>query len=288
MISGCTAAVREDAPGSARSAGLMWQQADITRATADLGWQPRGRPGDLAERLVGGNSVTAPVTGGTRLATPRLLVPAYFHPAVRPDDWAVLAARAAQVRLVILNLANGPGTRPDEACLPALDRLRAAGVGVIGYVDTDYGRRPPRRDGRVRLATWTGTGWPAFSSIGWPPPPSTSAISPRWRVASAPWARGWWCSTTARTRLRRTPSTPTCSARSRAPGVPTVTLPCQAGHARGRRTTSTTSCTRYHASTLGTPTSSPHGAGQAARTSRTAAGVIRMISCRLTGLTQVG
>jgi NDP-hexose 4-ketoreductase len=40
-ISGCTAAVHEDAPGSARSAGLLWQQADITRALADLGWQPR-------------------------------------------------------------------------------------------------------------------------------------------------------------------------------------------------------------------------------------------------------
>ena len=40
-ISGCTAAIHEDAPGSARSAGLMWQQADITRATAELGWQPR-------------------------------------------------------------------------------------------------------------------------------------------------------------------------------------------------------------------------------------------------------
>jgi nucleoside-diphosphate-sugar epimerase len=33
--------VREDAPGSARSAGLDWQQADISRAAADLGWRPR-------------------------------------------------------------------------------------------------------------------------------------------------------------------------------------------------------------------------------------------------------
>lgn len=48
MISGCTAAIREDAPGSSRSAGLMWQQADITRATADLGWQPEV---DLATSL---------------------------------------------------------------------------------------------------------------------------------------------------------------------------------------------------------------------------------------------
>jgi nucleoside-diphosphate-sugar epimerase len=39
-ISGCTVAVREDAPGSARSAGLPWQQARITRALADLDWRP--------------------------------------------------------------------------------------------------------------------------------------------------------------------------------------------------------------------------------------------------------
>jgi NDP-hexose 4-ketoreductase len=47
-ISGCTVAIREDAPGSARSAGLMWQQADIARATAGLGWQPQR---DLATSL---------------------------------------------------------------------------------------------------------------------------------------------------------------------------------------------------------------------------------------------
>jgi nucleoside-diphosphate-sugar epimerase len=48
-ISGYAGAVHEDASGSARSAGLMWQQADITRATADLGWQPRY---DLAASLI--------------------------------------------------------------------------------------------------------------------------------------------------------------------------------------------------------------------------------------------
>ncbi|WP_300612511.1 NAD(P)-dependent oxidoreductase [Trebonia sp.] len=39
--SGCDVQVREDAPGSARTAGLDWQQADITRAAEDLGWRPR-------------------------------------------------------------------------------------------------------------------------------------------------------------------------------------------------------------------------------------------------------
>jgi Spherulation-specific family 4 len=80
---------------------------------------------------------------GTRSLVPqRLVVPAYFHPALHPDHWESLAEHAARVKLVILNLADGPGSRPDTAFGPALDRLRGAGVTVAGYVDTNYGRRP--------------------------------------------------------------------------------------------------------------------------------------------------
>jgi Spherulation-specific family 4 len=76
------------------------------------------------------------------LTAPRLVVPAYFRPDTRPDDWQLLAKHAQQVRLVILNLANGPGTRPDPAYHFALSRLREVGVAIAGYVDTNYGRRP--------------------------------------------------------------------------------------------------------------------------------------------------
>jgi hypothetical protein len=79
---------------------------------------------------------------GSELIMPRLIVPAYFHPASRPAEWDWLAGQAEQVRLVVLNLADGPGTCPDAAVCPAVDRLRAAGVPVAGYVDTDYGQRP--------------------------------------------------------------------------------------------------------------------------------------------------
>ena len=47
-ISGCAATVHEDAAGPARSAEVPWQQADISRAAEDLGWQPRR---DLATSL---------------------------------------------------------------------------------------------------------------------------------------------------------------------------------------------------------------------------------------------
>lgn len=45
---GLDVTVHEDAPGSARSAGLGWQRASISRAAADLGWRPRR---ELAESV---------------------------------------------------------------------------------------------------------------------------------------------------------------------------------------------------------------------------------------------
>lgn len=82
------------------------------------------------------------IRGRTVLETPRLVVPAYFHPALRPEEWSWLVEHPDQVRLVILNPASGPGARPDDLFVAVSRRLRAAGVSVAGYVDTDYGRRP--------------------------------------------------------------------------------------------------------------------------------------------------
>jgi NDP-hexose 4-ketoreductase len=48
IVAGLEVTVHEDAAGSARTAGLSWQQADITRAAADLGWRPRR---DLTETV---------------------------------------------------------------------------------------------------------------------------------------------------------------------------------------------------------------------------------------------
>jgi nucleoside-diphosphate-sugar epimerase len=48
VTAGLDVTVHEDAAGSARSGWLDWQQADISRAAADIGWQPRR---DLAESV---------------------------------------------------------------------------------------------------------------------------------------------------------------------------------------------------------------------------------------------
>jgi hypothetical protein len=79
---------------------------------------------------------------GTSLITPQLIVPAYFHPSVCPREWEALAVRAANVRLIILNLASGPGTELDPVFASALAGLRSADVTVGGYVDTNYAQRP--------------------------------------------------------------------------------------------------------------------------------------------------
>jgi len=71
-----------------------------------------------------------------------LLVPYYEHPSVRPAEWDALIAAAPRLHAVVLNPASGPGDRPDPAFAEAAARLRAADVRVLGYADTDYGRRP--------------------------------------------------------------------------------------------------------------------------------------------------
>ncbi|GGK56394.1 hypothetical protein GCM10010094_15980 [Streptomyces flaveus] len=71
-----------------------------------------------------------------------MLVPYYEHPSVRPAEWEAIVAAAPRLYGVVLNPASGPGEHPDPAFAEIAQRLRAADVRVLGYVDTAYGRRP--------------------------------------------------------------------------------------------------------------------------------------------------
>jgi hypothetical protein len=75
----------------------------------------------------------------------KLVVPAYFHPSVDPAGWEWLATHADRVRLVILNVINGPGVRREPPFQTVTRRLLDAGVDVIGYIDTNYGQRYPEQ-----------------------------------------------------------------------------------------------------------------------------------------------
>ncbi|HTR43650.1 MAG TPA: spherulation-specific family 4 protein [Pseudomonadales bacterium] len=68
-----------------------------------------------------------------------ILVPAYFYP---PAGWDGLNFAASQVPLwVIVNPDNGPGAARDSNYAAAVNRLRAAGGRVMGYVHTAYAAR---------------------------------------------------------------------------------------------------------------------------------------------------
>ncbi|MQY34920.1 hypothetical protein SRB17_28920 [Streptomyces sp. RB17] len=68
-------------------------------------------------------------------------VPGYAHPLVAPAQWAELARPGTPLDWVVLNVAAGPGARPDPHCLEAAGRLRAAGVRVLGHLDLTHGAR---------------------------------------------------------------------------------------------------------------------------------------------------
>lgn len=54
---------------------------------------------------------------------------------------------------VILNPASGPGKRVDANYTKAIDRLQGAGCVVLGYVSTNYAKRP-KTDVEMEVMTW--------------------------------------------------------------------------------------------------------------------------------------
>ncbi|MFJ2767799.1 spherulation-specific family 4 protein [Streptomyces sp. NPDC087300] len=69
-------------------------------------------------------------------------IPGFAHPLVAPAEWSELTRPGTPLKWVVLNVANGPGERPDPHCLEAAGRLRNAGVRVLGHLDLTYGARP--------------------------------------------------------------------------------------------------------------------------------------------------
>ncbi|MFF9057771.1 spherulation-specific family 4 protein [Streptomyces sp. NPDC014882] len=68
-------------------------------------------------------------------------VPGFAHPLVAPAEWAELARPGRPLHWVVLDVADGPGVRPDPHCLEAAGRLRNAGVRVLGHLDAVHGAR---------------------------------------------------------------------------------------------------------------------------------------------------
>jgi hypothetical protein len=74
----------------------------------------------------------------------RLWVPAYYYPfGAGLRDWNRLIASAKAVPIVaIVNPASGPGDHVDTNFAAIIPRARKAGVTLVGYIGTQYTRKP--------------------------------------------------------------------------------------------------------------------------------------------------
>ncbi|MFH7338314.1 spherulation-specific family 4 protein [Streptomyces sp. KHY 26] len=77
---------------------------------------------------------------GTAVRT-ALGVPGHPHPLVAPAQWAALARPGTPLDWVVLDVAGGPGARPDRHRLEAVGPLHHAGVRVLGRLDLAQGAR---------------------------------------------------------------------------------------------------------------------------------------------------
>ena len=71
----------------------------------------------------------------------KISIPSYFY----PDEgglWDQVIAEAPVMGTVILNPNSGPGSSPDPNYQALAERLRGAGIQVLGYVSTRYSDRP--------------------------------------------------------------------------------------------------------------------------------------------------
>ncbi|MFF6806657.1 spherulation-specific family 4 protein [Streptomyces sp. NPDC012616] len=78
---------------------------------------------------------------GTTDVRTGLGAPGLAHPLVAPAEWGELARPGRPLHWVALDVADGPGSRPDPSCLESAGRLRNAGIRVLGRIDALYGAR---------------------------------------------------------------------------------------------------------------------------------------------------
>lgn len=71
----------------------------------------------------------------------QLALPAYFDPN-DTASWTRLVASGSAVTLTVINPNSGPGTVADTLFNRRIAQLRSGGLRLLGYVHTNYGRRP--------------------------------------------------------------------------------------------------------------------------------------------------
>jgi len=92
-----------------------------------------------------GTTAAAAPAPAAAASHPGTIIPLYTSPAW--GDWAAVAAtkkaHPSVPVLAVIDPANGPGTAALSDYMAGIAKLTAAGVKVIGYVHTSYGKRAP-------------------------------------------------------------------------------------------------------------------------------------------------
>ena len=85
-------------------------------------------------------AVTMALASGPAMAqSQHVAIPSYFSSA---ELWTKLASSAPGVGMTILNPNSGPGDSLSADLADRRAKMKAAGVKVLGYVHTSYGKRP--------------------------------------------------------------------------------------------------------------------------------------------------
>ena len=74
----------------------------------------------------------------------KIAVPLYLRPGYGslPCAWERLLASPDKNPIVVVNPDSGPGSQPFDLFRNAVNKCQAAGIEVIGYVRTEYSKRP--------------------------------------------------------------------------------------------------------------------------------------------------
>ncbi len=144
---------------TAASSGSSTATADSpTAASAPTAAAPTAAAGTTTGQatpsVVPAAPAATPAPAGTAAAAaapapaashPGTIIPLYTSPAW--GDWAAVAAtkraHPSVPVLAVIDPASGPGTAALSEYMAGIAKLTAAGVKVIGYVHTSYGKRAP-------------------------------------------------------------------------------------------------------------------------------------------------
>src|SRR5262249_3351609 len=114
--------------------------------------QDRPAPPSVPKDDARGPSKAVPAAAALGL---RLLVPAYIYPAGDGrNEWQRLIDAASKVEIaVIANPNSGPGEDREAQYDAIFTEASTRGVTLLGYVSTDFGRRPPAEI-KKDIETW--------------------------------------------------------------------------------------------------------------------------------------